>query len=61
MPKPRIQINFPVKDEEMDLIKNAQIGLMIRDQVTYNRKETLLILCHEFLQDMIATRDKKSA
>lgn len=56
----RPQINFPVKKDELDLVKAAQIGLMVRDKTTYNRKEAILLLCSEFLEKTYS-EDKKSA
>ena len=51
MTEKRLQINFPVSDEELDLINKAQIGLGVRDEKPRTRKDTLLILCSEFLNN----------
>ena len=47
----RLQINFPVSEEELDLIDKTQIGLGVRDGKPRTRKNTLLILCSEFLNN----------
>lgn len=59
----RPQVNFPVKKHESDLIEQAQIGLMVRDNRTYTRKDAFLKLCSEFLHSTFAPtgNNKKSA
>ena len=57
----RPQINIPVKPHEAEIVKDAHLILMNRDDVVYTKKDAILLILAEFIKDNYRLAEKKSA
>ena len=56
MPNKDKQINIQAKGKDAEKITRAHIALEVKNKATYNRKEFLLVLCSEFLDNQKETK-----